>query len=141
MGVFVRRAFSRLVLPQFDADACISFGTVFSHPTASIGKTVYIGVGFMIGDALLDEDVLLGSHVSVINGNHQHGLDRLDLPVREQPGEYQRIAIGPETWIGNRAVVMADLARKCVVGAVSVVTKSVEDYAIDVGNPARVIGL
>lgn len=139
-GVFLRRAFYRLVLPQCDIDSCISFGTVFSHPSASIGKTVYIGVGCMIGDVTLEDDVLIGSHVSVINGNRQHGLDRLDLPVREQPGEYPRINIGRDTWIGDRAVVMANLGSQCVVGAGSVVTKPVEDYAIVVGNPARVIG-
>lgn len=139
-GVFLRRAFYRLVLPHCDADACISFGTVFSHPTVSVGKTVYIGVGCMIGDATLQDDVLIGSHVAVINGNRQHGIDRLDLPVREQPGEYPRITIGRDTWIGDRAVVMADLGCQCVVGAGAVVTKRVEDYAIVVGNPARVIG-
>jgi acetyltransferase-like isoleucine patch superfamily enzyme len=94
----------------------------------------------MIGDVSLEDDVLVGSHVSVINGNRQHGIDRLDLPVREQAGEYPRITIGHDTWVGDRTVVMADLGRHCVVGAGSVVTKPVEDYAIVVGNPARVIG-
>ncbi len=139
-GVFLRRAFYRLVLPRCDADACISFATVFSHPTASIGKTVYVGVGCMIGDATLDDDVLIGSHVSVINGNRQHGLDRLDIPVREQLGVYPRITIGRDTWIGDRAIVMANVGKHCVVGAGAVVTKPVEDYAIVVGNPARAIG-
>ncbi len=139
-GVYMRRAFYRLVLPRCDADACISFGTVFSHPTASIGKTVYIGVGCMIGDVTIEDDVLIGSHVSVINGNCQHGIERLDIPVREQPGAFPRVTIGHDTWIGDRALVMADVGKHCVIGAGSVVTKPVEDYVIVVGNPARVIG-
>src|SRR4051812_9489856 len=72
-GVYLRRAFYRLVLPLCGRDACISFGTVVSHPTAAIGDRVYIGIGCMIGDATLEKDVLVGSHVSIINGRHQHG--------------------------------------------------------------------
>ncbi len=139
-GVFLRRAFYRLVLPRCDFDACISFGTVFSHPTASVGKTAYLGIGCMLGDVTIEDDVLVGSHVSIINGKRQHGIDRFDVPVREQPGEYPRITIGRDTWIGDRSVVLADVGRHCVVGAGSVVTKPVEDYAIVAGNPARVIG-
>src|SRR5438270_13886763 len=43
-GVYLRRAFYRLVLSRCGADACISFGTVFSHRTAEIGRTAYTGV-------------------------------------------------------------------------------------------------
>ena len=41
VGVYLRRAFYRLTLPRCAPDACLSFGTVFSHPTASVGQTVY----------------------------------------------------------------------------------------------------
>jgi virginiamycin A acetyltransferase len=83
--------------------------------------------------------VLLGSHVSVINGGGQHGIERLDIPIREQPGSYPRVTIGRDTWIGDRSIVLADVGQHCVVGAGSVVIKPVPDYAIAVGNPARVI--
>jgi acetyltransferase-like isoleucine patch superfamily enzyme len=139
-GVYLRHSFYRLILDRCDRDACICFGTVFSHPEVTVGKAVYIGVGSMVGNVDLQDDVLLGSHVSIINGNRQHGIDRLDIPVREQPGEYPRITIGQDTWIGDRAVVMANVGKHCVVGAGSVVTKPLDDYAIAAGNPARVIG-
>lgn len=139
-GVYVRRAFYQLVLSRCGTDSCISFGTVFSHPTAEIGESAYIGIGCMLGDVTLGNDVLLGSHVSIINGNRQHGIDRLDVPVREQAGTYPRITIGADTWIGDRAIVMADVGQHAVVGAGSVVTKPVPDFAIVVGNPARQIG-
>jgi len=140
VGVYLRRAFYRMVLPTCGRDVCISFGTVFSHPTASIGNRVYLGVGCMIGDVTLEDDALVGSHVSIINGRRQHGIERLDIPVREQPGEYPRVVIGEDSWIGDRAIVTADLGKHCVVGAGSVVTKAVPDFAIVVGNPARIKG-
>jgi acetyltransferase-like isoleucine patch superfamily enzyme len=138
-GAYLRRAFYRLVFPKCGTDACISFGTVFSHPTAEIGHRVYAGVYCCLGDVSLEDDVLLGSHVSIMNGGAQHGIDRLDIPIREQPGQWPRITIGEDTWIGDRAVVQADVGKHCVIGAGAVVTKPIPDYAIAVGVPARVI--
>src|SRR5262245_20256688 len=78
-GVFLRRAFYRLVLPRCEDGACISFAVVFSHPTAEVGKNVYIGPFCCLGDVTLEDDVLLGSHISVMNGSAQHGIERLDV--------------------------------------------------------------
>jgi acetyltransferase-like isoleucine patch superfamily enzyme len=83
--------------------------------------------------------VLLGSNVSVMNGSAQHGTDRLDVPIREQPGAWPRVTIGRDSWVGDRAVVMADVGAHCVVGAGSVVTRPVPDFAVAVGSPARVV--
>lgn len=138
-GVYLRRAFYWWVLPRCGKDVWISFGTVLSHPNAEIGDRVYIGVGCMIGDVTLEEDVLIGSHVSIINGNKQHGIERLDIPIREQPGEFPRVTIGRDSWIGERAIVMADVGEQSVIGSGSVVTKPVGERLIAVGNPARVI--
>jgi virginiamycin A acetyltransferase len=138
-GAYLRRAFYRLVLSSCEPGCCICFGTVFSHPTARVGRNVYIGVYGCVGVVTLEDDVLLGSHVSVINGGGQHGIDRLDIPIREQPGIFPRVTIGRDSWIGDRSVVLADVGRHCVVGAGSVVTRPVPDYAIAAGVPARVI--
>jgi acetyltransferase-like isoleucine patch superfamily enzyme len=138
-GVYLRRAFYHLVLPRCEPGCCISFGTVFSHPTAEVGRDVYIGVYCCLGAVTLEDDVLLSSHVSIANGGGQHGIDRLDVPIREQPGTWPRVTIGRDSWIGDRSVVLADVGRHCVVGAGSVVTRPIPDYAIAVGNPARVI--
>jgi len=139
VGVYLRRGFYRWVLPRCGKDAHIGFGTIFSHPTVMIGERVYIGAFCCLGDITLEDDVLLGSHVSIANGGRQHGFDRLDVPIREQPGVWPRITIGKDTWIGDRAVVLADVGKHCVIGAGAVVTKPIPDYAIAVGNPARVI--
>lgn len=138
-GVYLRRAFYRLVLPRCAPGCCIGFGTVFSHPTAEVGRSAYVGLYCCLGDVTLEDDVLLGSHVSVMNGKGQHGIDRLDVPIREQPGVWPRITIGRDSWVGDRAVVLADIGKHCVIGAGSVVTKPVPDYAIAVGSPARVV--
>src|SRR5688500_15348070 len=65
-GVYLRRAFYRLTLDQCSDDCWLGFGTVFSHPTARVGKRVYVGLYCMLGAITLEDDALLGSHVSVI---------------------------------------------------------------------------
>jgi len=138
-GVYLRRAFYRLTLTRCDRDACISFGTIFSHPTAEIGRAVYVGPYCSLGDVTLEDDVLLASFVSVANGTAQHGIERLDVPIRQQPGVWPRVTIGCDTWSGERAVVLANVGRHCVIGAGAVVTEPIPDYAIAVGVPAKVV--
>jgi acetyltransferase-like isoleucine patch superfamily enzyme len=138
-GVYLRRAFYRLALRRCGKDACLSFGTIFSHATAEVGDRVYVGAFCCLGDVTLEDDVLLGSHVSVPNGGDQHGIDRLDVPIREQVGAWPRVTIGRDTWVGDRAIVLANVGRQCVIGAGAVVTESIPDRAIAVGVPAKVI--
>ncbi len=138
-GVYLRRAFYRLVLQQCGENACLTFGTIFSHPTARIGRNVYVGAYCCLGDVTLEDDVLLGSQVSIMNGPGQHGIDRLDVPIREQPGTWPHVIIGRDTWIGDRAAVLANVGKHCVIGAGSVVVQPIEDYAVAVGVPARVL--
>jgi acetyltransferase-like isoleucine patch superfamily enzyme len=139
MGEFVRRAFYRFTLAGCGQDISIGFGTVISHPSAAIGRSVYVGGFSILGDVTLEDDVIVASHVSIINGSAQHGIDRIDIPIRQQPGKWPRITIGMDSWIGERAVVQANIGRHCVIGAGSVVVKPIPDYAIAVGAPARVI--
>jgi acetyltransferase-like isoleucine patch superfamily enzyme len=138
-GVYLRRAFYRLVLPRCASGSWIGFGTIFSHPTAMIGRDVYVGPYCCLGDVTLEDDVLVGSQVSIANGGAQHGIERLDIPIREQPGTWPRITIGRDSWIGDRAIVLANVGKQCVIGAGSVVTRDVPDLAIAVGVPAKVV--
>src|SRR5438132_784485 len=53
-GVFLRRAFYRLVLTRCGSDSCISFGTVFSHAETEIGRNVYVGLYCNLGNVLVE---------------------------------------------------------------------------------------
>ena len=139
LGVYHRHAFYRCSLKRCEADASVGFGTIFSHPGASLGKTVYIGNYCSIGDVEIGDDVLIASHVSIMNGCNQHGIDRFDVPVREQIGVYEEVTIGEDTWIGERATVAASVGKHCVVGAGSLVLKPLPDYAVAAGVPAKII--
>ena len=139
MGVYLRHAFYRHAMPDCGRDACISFGTVFSHSGVTVGRTTYIGNYCSIGDIQIGDDVLIASHVSIMNGCNQHGIDRLDVPVREQTGTYPPVSIGEDTWIGEQATVTASVGKHCVIGAGSLVLTPIPDYAVAVGVPAKVV--
>lgn len=138
-GQYIRRAFYRAVLPECHLQSCIHWGTVFTSRDVSIAEGVYIGARCMIGRAALERHVTIGSNVDILSGKRQHCFDDPDRPIQQQGGVYERIRIGENTWIGNDAVVMADVGRRCVVAAGSVVVHPVEDDSIVGGHPARVL--
>lgn len=139
-GEYLRREFLCMTLEECAPDCCISFGTVLSKRGARIGRRVYVGTHCTLGLVTLGDDVLLASNVDVISGTGQHRFDDPEIPVREQGGSFERVAIGADTWIGNRTVVMASVGEQCVIGAGSVVNKPLEARSIAVGSPARVVG-
>jgi acetyltransferase-like isoleucine patch superfamily enzyme len=61
------------------------------------------------------------------------------MPIRDQPGSPVCIHVREGAWIGNNAIVLADVGRHALVAAGSVVTRPVPDYAVVAGVPARVI--
>ena len=140
MGEYSRRALYGRLLDRCEADVCICYGTIFSRRGARLGHRVYVGAHCNLGLAELEDDVLLGSCVHILSGKRQHFYKRTDIPIREQGGEYQRVRVGKGSWLGNAAIVLADVGEGCIVGAGSVVTKSVPDGAIVGGNPAKVLG-
>jgi acetyltransferase-like isoleucine patch superfamily enzyme len=138
-GEFFRRAFYRMTLEFCAAECCVGFGTMLTHPQTRIGHRVFIGGRCMIGKAVIEDDVAIGSNVDVLSGRHQHNFDLTNRPILEQGGTFTPVRIGCNSWIGNSAVIMADIGEGCVVGAGSVVVKPVPARSVVVGNPARVV--
>jgi len=139
-GEYLRHAFYRATTGQCADDTCIGFGTVAADPGICVGQSVYIGNFCSLGNVTIEDDVLIASHVSIMNGCSQHGTSRIDIPIREQPGEFVSVTIGAGSWIGEHATVAADVGQHCIVGAGSLVLTAIPDYTIAVGSPARIIG-
>jgi len=139
LGMYWRRAFYVLALKHCSWDCDIGFGVLFSHSSAEIGKHVYIGSRSTLGDIVLGDYATLGSNVDIMNGGKQHYINDLNTPLQEQGGEYPKVFIGNDTWIGNSCVVMASIGKKSVIGAGSVVVHDIGDFEIAVGNPAQCI--
>ncbi len=115
------------------------FGTIFSQIDTEIGQNVYIGPQCNIGSSRIEDNCILGSGVHVVSGSRQHNFNDLDKPINEQGGVLKKVTIGEDSWVGNGAIVMANIGKKCIVGAGAVVAKDVEDFSVVAGNPARII--
>lgn len=139
VGQFVRRAFYASVVTECHEDTCIQWGTIFSNPEVTLSRGVYLGARCTIGRVVFARHVTVGSNVDILSGKHQHGFSDPDRPVQEQPGRYERISIGENTWLGNGSIVMADVGARCVVAAGSVVTSALPDDVIVGGNPAKIL--
>jgi len=138
-GSFLRKNFYRTAMTQCSQSCLISFGTLFSQSDTEIQDGVYIGPQCNIGKCRIEKNCLLGSGVHILSGKGQHNFDDLDTPIQKQGGEFKKISIGEDTWVGNGAIIMADIGKKCIIGAGSVVIKDVPDYSIVGGNPAKII--
>lgn len=140
LGVLRRRALYQRTLRRCGDRLIVGFGTIFATPEIEIGDFVHIGGGGTVAHCTIGSDTLFGSGVMIMAGTRQHGIDRLDIPMRSQPGAFTEVAIGRDVWIGNGAIVAADVGDHAIVAAGAVVVKPVAPYAIVGGNPARVIG-
>ncbi len=138
-GSYLRGAFLARVLASFHPTASVHFGTILSQAETRIDAHVYVGPGCHLGLVHLERDVLIASGVQIPSGPDTHGTARLDVPIREQPGQRVMVRIGEGTWVGSGAIVLADVGRHCVIAAGSVVTRPVPDYSIAAGVPARVL--
>lgn len=140
IGQLTRGAFYRMAMPNTSQHIVVGFGTLFSQQQTSIGYGAYIGPQCNIGKCKIDANCLLGSGVHIMSGKQQHNFTDPDKPLREQGGTFQQVSIGEDTWVGNGALIMANVGKKCVVGAGSVVINDIPDYAIVGGNPAKILG-
>lgn len=108
--------------------ACVS--------TMKIGKNVFINSNLLAmarGGITIEDGVQIAANVQLISNNH----DPYDLQVLT----CKPVHIGRQAWIGAGATILPGVrvGKHAVVGAMSVVTKDVPDYAVAVGNPAKVI--
>jgi acetyltransferase-like isoleucine patch superfamily enzyme len=56
-----------------------------------------------------------------------------------QGGEFNKISIGENSWVGNGAIIMANVGRDCIIGAGTVVTNDIPAGSIVAGNPGKVV--
>ena len=138
-GVYLRRAYYCLTTKACSLDCYISFGTLLTHKETEIAKGVYLGDYCEVGKVKIGENVLIGSNVDIISGKYTHLFSDPSVPIHVQGGVFGQIQIGSNSWVGNSAVILANLGEQCVIGAGAVVVKDIPPRSVAVGNPARVI--
>ena len=119
----------------------------------NIGKRVEISYGLSIGDnSGIGRDSIIASHVKIGSGvmmgpqciiyTRNHKFSDVNIPMFKQGfSQVKPVEISDDVWIGARVIILpgVKIGKGAVIGAGSVVTKDVDEYAVVGGNPARVI--
>lgn len=132
------------------------FGKIASMPFIYPGvrfvfmKNIRLGRGVLInsfayiygrGGVEIGDKTLISPGCSIVAGDHDF---KALLPIMDSPSKSdQKIIIGRDAWIGANCVVTGGvtIGDGAVIGAGAVVTRDVEPYSINVGVPARKIGI
>jgi len=87
----------------------------------------------------IGSNVMLAPRVYILDVDHS--FDRRDIPIAQQGYKVQPVVIEDDVWVGAGAVITKGvrIGRGAIIGANSVVTRDVPQYAIAAGVPARVI--
>lgn len=140
LGVYLRRGFYAWTLRACAPDCVVSFLAVVNDRRAEIGPRASLGAFTTVGHVRVGAGCQVASRVSLLSGSRQHAFTpEGDLTTFERAQDAALITIGPNTWVGEGALVMADVGARCIVGAGSVVSQPVPDRSLVAGNPARVV--
>ncbi|MBI4662346.1 MAG: AMP-binding protein [Verrucomicrobia bacterium] len=106
-----------------------------------LGVGTRVGAGTVInsgGITKVGEFCMLGGNVNI--NSSSHGIARHAF-VMEQPYVHGFVEIGPDTWIGAAANILINtkIGEGCVIGANSVVSGEIPDFAVCAGIPAKVL--
>ncbi len=101
-------------------EGCAFTNSVLIQCTTSID----IGDRCMFGQANL-----------VVDGNHRYR--DIDKPMLEQGYEFKSLTIEDDATVTTKCTIIANLGRRCFVGANSVVIHDVPAYSLAAGVPAR----
>ena len=135
-GSYIRAAYYFGTLRQCSWETRVGYGSIFTQRGGSLGVRASIGAYCVLGHARIGADVRMGSRVSVPSGKRQHLDESGELTVDTR---YDLVTIGPHTWVGEGAIIMADVGERSIVSAGAVVVKDMPSHTIIGGNPARVI--
>ena len=110
--------------------------TVVRPKNVKIGKNVNIMNGALMmsaGGITIEDNVRIAANVQLISNNHDP-YDRYVITCKP-------ILIKEGAWIGAGASILpgVTVGKYAIVGANSVVSKDIPDYAVAVGTPAKVV--
>ncbi|MCR9226399.1 MAG: acetyltransferase [Flavobacteriaceae bacterium] len=128
--------FSHIMKDCKIGEACNIGQNVVISPKVILGRNVKIQNNVSVYTGVVcEDDVFLGPSMVFTNViNPRSAINRR--------GEYARTIVRNGASIGANATIVCgnDIGKYAFIGAGAVVTKSVSDYALLVGNPAKQIG-
>jgi acetyltransferase-like isoleucine patch superfamily enzyme len=109
---------------------------------ARIGKNCKISSHTFICEGVtIEDEVFIGHGVVFINDTYPRATSGIGALQTEQDWKVEATLIKKGASIGSGATILSNITvgERAIVGAGSVVTRSVPDHAIVAGNPAKVL--
>lgn len=108
----------------------------------SIGERTTIGYNTIIFSSesiIIGKDCLIAPNVYIVDSNH--GIEK-GTNINKQKNNTAPISIGDDVWIASGVTILSGITigTGAVVAANSVVNKSISEYEIFAGSPAKKIG-
>lgn len=94
------------------------------------------------GDLHIGDNTMISPNVFITDFNHKFPHDKYKHLLKSPKGyEFRKVTIGSSVWIGTHSIILPgiNIGNNAVVGAGSVVTKSIPDNVVVIGNPARIV--
>lgn len=117
----------------------------------SIGSNVVIRPGSFLfadpsangGGIVIEDKVLIGAGVHIYTNNHRFSDTSVLIFDQGYPPSTEKDSVYLLTgcWIGAGSIILpgVTVGRNSVIGAGSIVTKSIPEFVVAAGNPARII--
>lgn len=136
----IRRFLAKRIIDKCGKNVNIEKGATFSErleidDNSGIGPNSKIEPYVKIG-----KNVLMGPECYIYTRNHR--FDSTENPIIEQGfSEYKPVEIEDDVWIGARVTILPGVrvGKGVVIGAGSIVTKSIPEYSVACGNPAHIV--
>lgn len=121
-----------------------SLKSVFLYPNKIIiGNDVHIGPQATLdgaGGIGIGNGVIIAPKVTIYSRTHNFNYNLAALPY-DNIMICAEVTIGDYVWIGANVIILpgVSIGSGAIIGAGAVVAKDIPDYAVAVGNPAKVI--
>lgn len=142
IGYAIRRFLVKRIFEECGEHVIVKKNAYFGKGTGiSVGDNSQIGERSQNGAyTTIGADVIMAP--DVIIWTISHAFSRTDIPINQQGAtEIQPVTIGDDVWLGQRAIIKpgVTVGNHAIIGAGSIVTKDIPEWAIVAGNPARII--
>ncbi|MDD2961543.1 MAG: acyltransferase [Muribaculaceae bacterium] len=138
---FIRSSVGKFIFEHCGKNVNIEKGANFgTGRDISIGDNSGIGVNCHVrGPLIIGNNVMMGPEVIILTSTHRY--ERTDIPMCKQGGDIHEVKVGDDVWIGTRSIILprVTIGNGVIIGAGSVVTKNIPDFAIVGGVPAKII--
>ncbi len=141
----LRVFFAKRIINKVGNNVNIEKGAYFA-PNVEIGDYSGIGINCELNSSANGGNITIGKYVMMgpecVIYTCPHEFSDVNIPMQMQGHQPPKeVVIGDDVWIGRRVIIMPGvrIGNGCIIGAGAVVTKSIPDFSIVGGVPAKVI--